>query len=57
MRSVIWGLNELKSNVWSVLLIGAAVLLIMRGHEKEGEMLLVGAFGVFKSGGKDADQS
>jgi hypothetical protein len=55
MSNFVWAVNELHSNVWSVLLIGAAVILIIKGHNQEGLALLTGAFGVFKSGGSDAN--
>jgi hypothetical protein len=56
MRNFFWSINSVNSNVWSVVLICISVALILRGHDKEGAMLLTGAFGVFKSGGKDASQ-
>ena len=58
MRNLVWAANEINGNVWSVLLICLSVALIVKGHDKEGAMLLTGAFGVFKSGGgKDANQA
>lgn len=49
VAAVINAINSVHSNVWSVLLIAAAVSLILNGHPNEGSILLTGAFAVFRS--------
>lgn len=49
IRPVVDGLNAVRSNVWSVMLIGAGLILILKGHPQEGGSLITGAFAVFRS--------
>ena len=42
-------LNDIRSNVWSVVLIMVGVSLVMHGHENVGASLVTGAFAVFRS--------
>lgn len=42
-------INEVKSNVWSVILIITGITLVMHGHENVGSSLVTGAFAVFRS--------
>lgn len=42
-------LNEIRSNVWSVVLVITGIVLVMHGHENVGGSLVTGAFAVFRS--------
>lgn len=42
-------LNDIRSNVWSVVLIVVGILLVLHGHSTEGGSLITGAFAVFRS--------
>lgn len=42
-------LNEIRSNVWSVILIITGITLLLHGHEVAGNSLITGAFAVFRS--------
>ena len=42
-------LNDVRSNVWSVVLIIVGVSLVLHGHENVGASLVTGAFAVFRS--------
>jgi hypothetical protein len=41
--------NEVRSNVWSVILISIGIMLVLHGHENVGGSLVTGAFAVFRS--------
>jgi hypothetical protein len=47
--SPVKAVNEVKSNVWSVILIITGITLVMHGHENVGGSLVTGAFAVFRS--------
>lgn len=42
-------LNEIRSNVWSVILVIVGISLVLKGHENVGSSLVTGAFAVFRS--------
>ena len=42
-------LNDIRSNVWSVILIVVGISLVLHGHPTEGGSLITGAFAVFRS--------
>lgn len=46
-------LNEIRSNVWSVILIITGISLVLHGHPTEGGSLITGAFAVFRSSNTD----
>lgn len=46
-------LNDLRSNVWAVLLIIVGISLVLHGHSQEGGSLITGAFAVFRSSNTD----
>lgn len=45
--------NEVRSNVWSVILIVVGISLVLHGHPTEGGSLITGAFAVFRSSNTD----
>jgi hypothetical protein len=46
-------LNDIRSNVWAVILIGVGISLVLHGHPQEGGSLITGAFAVFRSSNTD----
>jgi len=46
-------LNDVRSNVWSVILIVVGISLVLHGHPQEGGSLITGAFAVFRSSNTD----
>lgn len=46
-------LNDIRSNVWSVILIITGITLVLHGHSTEGGSLITGAFAVFRSSNTD----
>lgn len=50
---IVKALNDIRSNVWSVVLIGVGVGLVLKGHPQEGGSLITGAFAVFRSSNAD----
>lgn len=53
IQGVVKALNDVRSNVWSILLIGGGLLLVLHGHESVGGSLVTGAFAVFRSSNTD----
>jgi hypothetical protein len=48
-------LNDIRSNVWSVVLIIIGIMLVLHGHENVGGSLVTGAFAVFRSSRDEGD--
>lgn len=46
-------LNEVRSNVWSVILVITGITLLLHGHDTAGNSLITGAFAVFRSSTSD----
>ncbi len=51
--NVVHAFNNVRSNVWSVILIIVGVTLVMYGHDAVGGSLVTGAFAVFRSSNTD----
>jgi hypothetical protein len=49
----IQALNNIRSNVWAVILIIVGIPLVLHGHENIGSSLITGAFAVFRSSNTD----
>lgn len=49
LLNIVQALNNVRSNVWSVILIITGITLVMHGHENVGSSLVTGAFAVFRS--------
>jgi hypothetical protein len=53
VQPLVRGLNDVRSNVWAVVLILVGIELVMHGHENVGGSLVTGAFAVFRSSNSD----
>lgn len=51
--NIVQAANNIRSNVWSIMLILSGISLVLHGHESVGSSLVTGAFAVFRSSNAD----